>query len=159
MNIYIRWMIRRDMAEVLAIEQDGFWNPWDEEDFIRCLRQNSIGMVAEHDERVVGFMIYELHKDRLHVSNFAVATAYRRRGVGIAMIANLREKLLVQHRTRITLKVRETNLPAQQFFQSQGFRAVRVIRGAFDDTDEDAYVMIYRIRARSAHPRSLGSLA
>ena len=74
--VHIRWMIRRDMPEVLAIEEQCFEFPWSEEDFIRCLRQrNCIGMVAEHSERVVGFMIYELHKNRLHILNFAVHAA------------------------------------------------------------------------------------
>ena len=73
-RVHIRWMIRRDMPEVLAIEGESFEFPWLEEDFIRCLRQrNCIGMVAEHEDRVVGFMIYELHKTRIHVLNFAVA--------------------------------------------------------------------------------------
>ena len=81
-NVHIRWMIRRDMPEVLSIEQSSFEFPWSEEDFIRCLRQrNCIGMVAEYDERVVGFMIYELHKDQLHVLNFSVRPDVRRRGV------------------------------------------------------------------------------
>ena len=73
-RVHIRWMIRRDMPEVLAIEGESFEFPWLEDDFIRCLRQrNCIGMVAEHEDRVVGFMIYELHKTRIHVLNFAVA--------------------------------------------------------------------------------------
>ena len=50
--VHIRWMIRRDMAEVLEIERAAFEFPWFEEEFIRCLRQrNCIGMVAEHGER------------------------------------------------------------------------------------------------------------
>ena len=82
-RVHIRWMIRRDMPEVLEIEERSFEFPWTEEDFIRCLRQrNCIGMVAEHDERVVGFMIYELHKTRLHLLNFCVHRDLRRRGVG-----------------------------------------------------------------------------
>src|SRR5262245_49541922 len=72
LRVHIRWMIRRDMPEVLQIEQDSFDYSWTEEDFLRCLRQrNCIGMVAEAGERVVGFMIYELHKSKLHVLNFA----------------------------------------------------------------------------------------
>ena len=76
-RVHIRWMIRRDMPEVLAIESENFEFPWLEEDFIRSLRQrNCIGMIAEHDDRVVGFMIYELHKTRIHVLNFAVAERF-----------------------------------------------------------------------------------
>ena len=143
--VHIRWMIRRDMNEVLEIENFAFEFPWTEEDFIRCLRQrNCIGMVAEHDERVVGFMIYELHKNRLHVLNFAVHPDFRRRHVGQAMLNKLIGKLSHQRRNRILLEVRETNLSAQLFFRNCGFRAVTVLRDYYDDTTEDAYLMQYR---------------
>ena len=54
LRVHIRWMIRRDMPEVLDIERDSFEFPWSEEDFMRCLRQrNCIGMVAERGDRVI----------------------------------------------------------------------------------------------------------
>jgi ribosomal-protein-alanine N-acetyltransferase len=147
LRVHIRWMIRRDMPEVLDIETEGFEFPWSEEDFIRCLRQrNCIGMVAERDERVVGFMIYELHKTRLHVLNFAVAKQLRRRRVATQMVEKLAGKLSPQRRTRVSLEVRETNLPAQLFFRCQGFRAVSVLRDFYEDTTEDAYLMQYRYK-------------
>lgn len=146
-RVHIRWMIRRDMPEVLKTERECFEFPWSEEDFIRCLRQrNCIGMVAEHEDRVVGFMIYELNKTRLHVLNFAVAAEFQRRGVGTQMIAKLISKLSIQRRTRITLEVRETNLSAQLFFRNAGFRATSVLRSYYEDTPEDAYHMQYRYR-------------
>ena len=146
-RVHIRWMIRRDMPEVLAIEADGFEFSWCEDDFIRCLRQrNCIGMVAEDEDRVAGFMIYELHKSRIHVLNFAVAEDFQRRGVGSQMIAKLIAKLSSQRRSRLVLEVRETNLAAQLFFRENGFRAVSVLRSYYADTPEDAYIMQYRYR-------------
>ena len=151
LRVHIRWMIRRDMAEVLDIESQSFEFPWSEDDFIRCLRQrNCIGMVAEQDERLVGFMIYELHKTRLHILNFAVSDDAARRGVGRQMIDKLISKLSSQRRTRITLEVRETNLDAQLFFRDCGFRAVSVLRDYYDDTPEDAYLMQYRYQPSEA---------
>ena len=101
-RVHIRWMIRRDMPEVLAIEHASFEFPWCEEEFLRVLRQrNCIGMVAEYGERVVGFMIYELHKNKLHVLNFAVHPEFRRQGVGRQMVAKLVGKLSSHRRTRI----------------------------------------------------------
>ncbi len=145
LNLHIRWMIRRDMPEVLHIEQASFEFPWSEDDFIRCLRQrNCIGMVVEHEERVVGFMIYELHKTRLHILNFCAHPDYRRRGTGTQMVEKLIGKLSHRRRTRIMLEVRETNLSAQLFFRSLGFRAVSVLRDFYEDTTEDAYLMQYR---------------
>ena len=152
-NVHIRWMIRRDMPEVLEIERSSFEYPWSEEDFIRCLRQrNCIGMVAEYDERVVGFMIYELHKNQLHVLNFSVRPDARRRSVGQQMVQKLIGKLSQQRRNRIVLEVRETNLAAQLFFKNTGFKAVSVLRDYYDDAAEDAYVMNYRYQEEDRTP-------
>lgn len=143
-RVHIRWMIRRDMPEVLAIEHASFEFPWCEEEFLRVLRQrNCIGMVAEYGERVVGFMIYELHKNKLHVLDFATHPEFRRQGVGHQMIGKLVGKLSSHRRTRIALYVRETNLASQLFYRVQGFRAVEVAREYYQDTGEDAFVMQY----------------
>jgi [ribosomal protein S18]-alanine N-acetyltransferase len=147
LKVQIRWLIRRDMAEVLEIERSSFEFAWTEEDFLCCLRQrNCIGMVAEHDQRIVGFMIYELHKSSLHILNFAVAPDVRRLNVGGQMVDKLVDKLSQQRREEIVLEVRETNLSAQLFYRNCGFRAVCVLRNHYDDTAEDAYVMRYVLR-------------
>lgn len=148
-------LIHRDMPEVLEIESQSFDFPWTEEDFIRYLRQrNTIGMVAECKERVVGFMVYELHKSRLHVLNFAVRPELRRRGVGSRMIAKLVSKLSHQRRDQIQLEVRESNLDAQLFFRRMGFRAVSVLRDFYGDSDEDAYLMVYHYQSRKLRIKS-----
>ena len=158
--VHIRWMIRRDMAEVLEIENNSFEFPWSEQDFIRCLRQrNCIGMVAEFEERVVGFMVYELHKDQLHILNFAVHPDFQRRAVGKQMVGKLISKLSHQRRNRILLEVRETNLSAQLFFRNLGFRAVSVLRDFYDDTTEDAYLMQYRYQPEPAEGMPVNRIA
>lgn len=159
-EVHIRWMIRRDMPEVLNIEQGSFEFPWSEDDFIRCLRQrNCIGMVAEHDNRVVGFMIYELNQNHLHILNFAVRPDYRRKDVGRRMADKLIGKLSQQRRSRVVLEVRETNLAAQVFFRKMGFRATSVLRDFYDDTTEDAYVMHYEIPVASSSPGGSNRIA
>ncbi len=148
LDVQIRWLIRRDMAEVIRIEQESFEFAWTEEDFLCCLRQrNCIGMVAELDHQIVGFMIYELHKSRLNILNFAVASECRRQGIGNQMVTRLIDKLSQQRRKEILLEVRERNLAAQLFFKNQNFRAVRVLRRHYDDTAEDAYIMQFRLDA------------
>lgn len=156
-KVHIRWMIRRDMAEVIDIERGSFEFPWFEEDFRKVMKlKNVIGMVAEISPvpfksdnygPVVGFFIYELHKTRLHVLNFAVSYAVRRQTVGRQMIEKLVGKLSYQRRTRITLEVRETNLPAQLFFKAMGFRAVTVLQHYYEESPEDAYLMQYKREA------------
>jgi len=148
LDVQIRWLIRRDMPDVLRIEQQSFEHPWTEEDFLCCLRQrNCIGMVAEYDHEIVGFMIYELHKARLHILNFAVDQEFRRRSIGTQMALRLVDKLSQQRRNEILLEVRERNLDGQLFFRKLGFRAITVLRAHYDDTAEDAYLMRFRLDA------------
>jgi len=149
--VTIRWQIRRDMAEVLDIEHESFDVPWCEEDFLGCLRErNCIGMVAETGSKIVGYMLYELYKSRLEILNFAVHSEYRRRGIGRQMFEKLSAKLSQQRRSEIVLAVRESNLPAQLFFQRCGFVATGVLKRHFEDcgddgdVSEDAYRMLFR---------------
>jgi [ribosomal protein S18]-alanine N-acetyltransferase len=145
--VHIRWMIRRDMVEVLEIEKACFEFPWSEEDYLRCLQQrNCIGMVAEHNEKVVGVIIYELQKTRLVVLNLAVHPDYRHQDIGTQMVKKLTSKLSPQRRNHIILEVRESNLYAQLFFRDMGFRAVSIIRDYYHDEsgcDESAYTFRY----------------
>lgn len=144
-KVHIRHMIRRDMPAVLDIEESSYEFPWSEEEFIRCLRQrNIIGMVAECNDSVVAFVIYEFHKNRLHVLDLAVDSRFRRQGIGRNILERLKSKISHERRNRIALEIRERNVVGQLFFQSCGYRAVSVLREFWDDTDEDAYVMEYR---------------
>ncbi len=108
-------------------------------------------MVAEIDDTIVGYMIYELHQNRLHILNFAVHPNHRHQGVGRSMVEKLVGKLSPDRRNRIMLEVRETNLDAQLFFKAMEFRAVKVVRDFYEDTTEDAYVMQYQCKEGS-HP-------
>ena len=158
LRIQLRWMIRRDMPEVLSIEQEAFEFPWLDEDFTRCLRQrNCIGMVAEVGDSVVAFMIYELHRTRLQVLNFAVRRSHRRLAIGTQMMGKLFAKLSLERRDRILLEVRERNLPAQLFFRSLGYRAISVLKDFYEDSTEDAYLMQYQSHeaATVAMPRRM----
>ncbi|MFK7819565.1 MAG: ribosomal protein S18-alanine N-acetyltransferase [Planctomycetaceae bacterium] len=147
-RVQIRWLIRRDMPEVLEIERESFEFAWTEEEFLCCLRQrNCIGMVAELDHQIVGFMIYELHKSRLRILNFAVAPSGRRMQIGSQMVGRLIDKLSQQRRKEIILEVRETNVAAQLFFKKRGFMALQVLRNHYEDTAEDAYYMRYRLES------------
>jgi [ribosomal protein S18]-alanine N-acetyltransferase len=145
--VHIRWKIRRDLPEVLAIEEASFEYPWAEEDFLRTLRQrNCVAMVAERDEQIVGFMVYRLMPTQLELINLAVHPARRREGVGTTLIGKLAGKLTPQRRKRLWLDVRERNLPGHLFLQACGFRAVRVLREAYDEPPGEA---AYRFALRA----------
>ncbi len=154
-DVHIRWMIRRDHPEVLAIEGASFARPWSERKILRAMREHRvIGCVAEEGADVVGFtpvvgfMIYRAHPRRLELMRLAVRPDRRRSGVGRRMIEKLVDKLSAGKWTSITASIRESNLDAARFLAATGFRAVGVVRDHYDDGDgvEDAYRMTFSIR-------------
>lgn len=144
----VRWLIRRDMDEVMAIEKQSFDHPWTEEEFMCCLRErNTIGAVIEDNTQIIGYMIYELHKGKLRLLNLAVKPIERRCGYGRQMIQRLIDKLEQQRRNTIETELGDRNLNGQLFLQSCGFKAVRVIRDAWNG--DDAYLFRYLLRGQT----------
>lgn len=151
MQTQLRWMIRRDMPDVLEIEKQCFTSPWPEQEFVNTLKlRNCIGMVAEKNEAVVGFMIYVLEREHLQLINFAVHPVMWRKGIGSELMEKLKFKVGQQRRTSIIDEVRETNLKMQQFLRHHGFVATGVLRQAFEDTGEDAYRMKFSLVQEAA---------
>lgn len=145
---HIRWFIDRDMDEVMPIELASFEYPWTVEEFLRVRRIRScIGSVFERDHIVLGYVLYDLRKSSISILNLAVDPCVQRQQIGSKMIKRLIDKLSQQRRRAIVVKVRESNVAAQLFFQHCGFRCVETIRNAYDDSGEDAYVMRYRIES------------
>lgn len=145
-NLTIRHMIRADILKICAIEALCFDSPWTVGDFIRCQRQrNCMGQVACIGPVVVGYIIYEVSRDRIEILNLGVSPFHHRLGIGRALVERQQGKLTHERRQRITLTVRETNLEALLFFKSLGFLATQVIRDFYEDTSEDAYLMQFRI--------------
>lgn len=144
--VHIRCMIRKDWFRVLLIE-DQYPHAWSEDAFKTMLaNRNTIGMVAEIDDLVVGFMIYTLEQGLIEVENFAVDSERMRTGIGKAMMQRLIGKLNPERRRCINLVVRESNFGMQSFLKAIGFRASRVYRGYYDDTREDGYLFQYRVK-------------
>ena len=152
-SVQVRWMVRRDFAQVLAIEETCFEFPWTAEEFRQCLQQpNCLGMVAEHEERIVGFVVYETPKSRLFISNIAVDPEFQRHGVSRQMVQKLVSKMIYQRRNRIGIEIRETNLPALLCFRALGFRTTTTLKNFYDEQDEDAYVLQYRLGREHIDP-------
>lgn len=147
----VEWMTPRDMPQVLEIERTSFERSWEERHFDYALRhRNCAGMAAKHKDRVVGFMVYELYRDRIDLLRIAVHPKWRRYGVGRRLVGELVQKLVKRKKTRICIPVRERNLAAQNALRAMGFRGTGVLRGHYAcDTGEDAFAMEYRLNSPS----------
>ncbi len=145
LKVRLRWMERDDLPLVFELERSATDRPGSPQDFLAVLaRKNGFGIVVEHDGHLVGFLVYEVLPEEILLHHIAVAPAFRRRGAASQMIARVCCQLNAAQRRPIRTDVRESNLAAQLFFQSLGFRANMILKTHFRDTGEDAYRMQYQ---------------
>lgn len=143
MGIHIRWMIRRDLGEVRQIELEKQTNCWTDDEILLALRQrNCIGMVAEKEEKVVGFIIYELHKRHLFISNFGFNGETE---VIDSLINKLKSKLSTHRRVKLETVVSEYDLQAQLHLKRHGFTANKVFFGYFDENHAAGYKFTFSL--------------
>ncbi len=117
-----RYMVLRDMHRVMEIEQESFESPWDDDEFKRVLRgRNVIGRVAEHDDDVIGYLIYELFDTRIVIHKLAVTLKFRGYSVGTRLIELLKSKLSINRRREIAIAFPEFDVRCHRFLASQGF--------------------------------------
>ncbi len=141
---HLRWLIRRDLSDVLEIERASYKRPWTEETFLHHLRQRmTIGIVAELDNRVIGYCFYEYRPKSLRIVNLTVAAGFRRCGIARAFVDKLKCKVDGGKRDRLRCVVREHDLQAQLFLRRMRFKC-EVLRGHYDEPKEDGYLFVWR---------------
>lgn len=142
----VRWGVRSDMATVADIDAVTHRDPWREGGFAEILRdRNTILMVAERGSRVLGYVVYSLHRDRVRVERLGVDPEFADKGVGTRVVDKLKSKLSEHRRTKIEVRMRETNLDGLLFLKKKGFMAVSLSRAWFEDSGEDMIGMEYAI--------------
>lgn len=139
-RIHNRYVIRRDIPEVLSIESDSFLLVWDEADVVKFLQEkDNVAQVAECGEQVIGYMFYSLQRElkRIVLINLCVHRAYRRMRVGSQLLRILRAKCYSPSDlySQLTALVDEYNLPFCQFLRHEGFRATHPTRDVFNPGD------------------------
>lgn len=141
-------MSEEDLDEVLAIERDSFLTPWTRDNFRFEIRSNPFARndVVRKDGRVVAYACVWIVGDELKINNIAVHRDWRRRGLGTAVLLHLLRRARAEGCADAELEVRPSNLEARRLYERHGFRETRRRKGYYQDTREDALVMVARLR-------------
>ncbi len=135
-------MKRKHLCDVFEIEQKSFTHPWSKESFLNELEKpNSFKFVAIEDETVVGFAILETVLDEGNLLDIAVCEAYRKNGIGKALMKELVAVAVDKKLSFITLEVRASSTPAISLYEKFGFEVVGVRKNYYSKPVEDAVLM------------------
>lgn len=92
-------------------------------------RNPGLFLVAEAEGRVIGTAIGAFDGRRGHVYHVAVAPAWRRRGVGTALVRAVESRLFALGVKTIHLRTEATNTAARAFYERLGWTADTHILG------------------------------
>jgi ribosomal-protein-alanine N-acetyltransferase len=141
-------MTAEDMPAVMEIERIAFTNPWSPELLRRELTHDwSTILLAEEplpdgSSRLLGFAIFWVVHDELHILNVATDPRHRRRGVARTVMQAALNRARERRCSMATLEVRRSNQAALELYRSLGFRPVGVRPNYYVDEGEDAIVMV-----------------
>ena len=144
-------MTEHDLLEVVEIEEttglslwgwEGYRGELSKPDAVMLVAQLNGGMAQLNASKYLcGFIAARVTADELHINNLGVRAAWRRRGLGSALLrAAISRGAQLQARTAV-LEVRATNLAAQALYRQAGFQFEGRRRNYYGDPPEDALLM------------------
>ena len=133
-----------EIDAILAIEEASFTNPWTREMYLAELQNEGVSffyLARDGERRTIGFCSVWRVLDELHINNLAVLPAYRRAGIGLALLRHALDEGARMGARRATLEVRRSNEAARQLYERFGFSVVGVRQGYYSNPVEDALVL------------------
>lgn len=142
----LRYEHLRQMAE---IEKEAFDMPWTENMFIPEVNSaNATYVVGTRGEEVICYGGFHTVLDEAHITNIAVKSTSRGKGIGRFLFATLLAKAKEAGAKLVTLEVKSTNNAAISLYESFGFK-VAGVRKRYYNNLYDAYVMWLDLEERA----------
>ncbi len=143
----IRAMSLDDVDSVHDLELQCFRSAWSKDAFISELSTNLLAryFVAEIDGEVVGYIGYWKVLEEGHITVVSVSPSNRGQGIAKALIQKMVDDAKENYLERLTLEVRESNLPARNLYSGCGFYEVGVRKKYYIDNNEDAVIMFLEV--------------
>ncbi|MCK9363778.1 MAG: ribosomal protein S18-alanine N-acetyltransferase [Syntrophales bacterium] len=145
-SIEIDGCLAKDIDEIMAIERDSFSSPWSEllfrEELVNPVSRILVARLGcEGARNIVGYIVYWLVADELHLQKIAIRRDMRRQGFASRLFREAIKSSSAANTQRATLEVRASNLPALKLYDKFGFSVKGVRPRYYDDTKEDALIM------------------
>ena len=135
-------MENRDVAQIAALEQQCFSEPWSETSVAGELTNPlSYWLVARDGGYLAGYVGSQTVLGESDMMNLAVSPDYRRRGIGENLVESLIRDLKKQGSHCLTLEVRESNLAARALYEKLGFVQIGLRPGYYHKPKENACIL------------------
>ena len=136
-------MTEAELDEVSELEAQIFSVPWSKQGFLDTIPMpNVIFLVAKEANQVVGYCGIYLALDEGEITNVAVSSDFRHRGIAKELVGTLIQTAEREGIRRFVLEVRASNQPAIRLYEKLGFVYCGTRRAFYTKPVEDADVMV-----------------
>ena len=141
-GIIVRRMQAEDLTEVCKIEKDNFSLPWSEKSFAESMeRDDTVFLTALIEEEVAGYIGCYCIAGTGEITNVAVKSTHRRKGIGAKLLEKLYEEGAGLDTWEFFLEVRESNQAAIALYSCQGFVKEGIRKNFYQKPVENAVIM------------------
>ena len=139
----LRLAQRRDVGELLVLEQAQFPEPWTRGMLLDEILNTKTRRytVAGEDKVIVGYLGVMFVLDELHVNTIGTLPGHEGRGIASSLMDDAWRDAQERGIKRATLEVATSNTRAQKFYYRYGFKPVGVRKNYYERTSEDALVL------------------
>lgn len=143
----IRRALFEDVDALAMLEERCFTTPWSKVALGVELSVNDTAryLVVEDKGQIIGYGGMWVIVDEAHITNVAVLSEYRGRGVGQKLVTSLLNLAKKENCVAATLEVRVGNIVARRLYEKNGFVPVGIRPKYYTDTNEDALIMWCRL--------------
>jgi ribosomal-protein-alanine N-acetyltransferase len=139
----IRVAERRDVPDLLVIEQAQFPEPWSRAMLLDEITNTETRRytVAVEGNRIVGYLGVMFVLDELHINTLGTLPGEEGRGIASSLINDAWDVARGRGIRRATLEVAVSNTRAQSLYFRFGFSPVGVRKNYYEKTREDALIL------------------
>lgn len=138
----LREMLVEDLDQVMEIEKDLFHVPWTREGYFTFLtKENTMFLVVEEKEQILGYCGLLMVLDEGDVTNVAVRRDRQREGIGNFLMESMIRLAKEQGIIKIHLEVRQSNDTAIRLYERLGFTRDGIRRNYYENPVENAILM------------------
>lgn len=130
-----------DEKAIALLERECFSEPWSENAVLESLDSGTVFTVFEENGSISGYAGLQIVLDEGYITNIAVTEGCRGRGIGKALVEELKNIARTNKLSFISLEVRRSNIAAISLYEKFGFVNKGIRKNFYKAPAEDAIIM------------------
>jgi len=142
--ILYRYAENKDVFDILSLDNENFSNNFKEAFYLEYIKNQRV-IVAEKEENVIGYVIFNQILDEAEIYKIVVLKELRKKQIAFKIIEFLLNELKKNNVEKIFLEVRKNNIPAINLYKKYGFINIREIVDYYNNPKENGIMMLKEV--------------